>query len=250
MMNCENYKKSMDSISFSSDFQERTKQLLHESCKGKENSMKINRSMRTIMATAACITVLAVSVMAAVYCLTPSQVARELFDEPGVADAFETNKGVSVQTAHIGDYEVAFEGVVSGKALSERVPTINGEVRDERSYAVFAVSGGNIAELNETNDATLTTLGLSLTPLIKGHAPWELNAWTLGGGYSSTGQGDTAYFLFDTDTLEQFSPEEVYYAAFACEGLGVPSTAEFSMADNGTITLNEGVDGAMFTVDN
>ena len=242
------FKEAFDTLSFSPDFQTRTKALLCQRAAGKENTMNIKRNGKMILATAACLAALAVSVSAAVYWLTPSQVAETL-DEPGVAEAFEQQDGADVQAAHIGDYEVAFEGVVSGKHLSERVPTINGEVHDERSYAVFAVSGGNVAELNETNDATLTTLGLSLTPLVKGHAPWEVNAWTLGGGYTSSGAGGTVYFLFDTDSLEQFAGEEVYYAAYVCEGLGVPSTAEFSMAEDGTITLNDGVDGAIFPVE-
>ena len=241
------FKEAFDTLSFSPDFQARTKALLRERAAGKENTMTIKRNGKMILATAACLAALAVSVSAAVYWLTPSQVARTL-DEPGVADAFEQRDGAKVQTAQVGGYEVAFEGVVSGKALSERAPEINGEMHDERSYAVFAVSGGNVAELNETNDATLTSLGLSITPLVRGHAPWEVNAWTLGGGYAAAGQGDTAYFLFDTDSLEQFAGEEVYYAVFACEGMGVPSTAEFSMAEDGAITLNDGVDGAIFTV--
>ena len=250
MMNWENYKKSMDSISFSSDFQERTKQLLHESCKGKENSMKINHSIRTIMATAACIAVLAVSVFAAVNLLSASQVADEL-REPGVAAEFQKNGEFAVQTAHIGDYDVAFEGVVSGKALSENNPqNDNGDILDERSYAVFAVSGGNVAQLINDHDATLTTLNLSLTPLVKGHEPRMVNAFTLDGGYVTFCKDGTVYFLFDTVSLEQFAGEDVYYAAFTCEGLGIPSAAEVSMAEDGTITINEGVDGALFTVDN
>ena len=246
------FKEAFDTLSFSPDFQTRTKALLCQRAAGKENTMTIKRNGKMILATAACLAALAVSVSAAVYWLTPSQAARELFDEPGVAEAFDRRDdagGAAAQTARVGGYEVLFDGVVSGKKLSERVPVINGEVRDERSYAVFAVSGGNVAELNETNDATLTSLGLSITPLVRGHAPWEVNAWTLGGGYAATGAGDTVYFLFDTESLEQFAPEEVCYAVFACEGMGVPSTAEFSMAEDGTITLNDGVDGAIFTVE-
>lgn len=243
------FKEAFDALSFSPDFQERTERMLRERAReqGKESKMKA-KSGRMVLAVAACVAALAVSAMAAVYWLTPSQVA-EMLDEPNVAKAFEQQDNTMMQTANVGDYEVIFEGVVSGAKLSERVPTADGEVHDERSYAVFAVSGGNVAELNETNDATLTTLGLSLTPLVKGHAPWEVNAWTLDGGYVSSGMGDTVYFLFDTDALTQFTGEEVCYAAYSCEGMGVPSTAEFSMAEDGTITLNDGVDGAIFTVE-
>lgn len=69
------------------------------------------------------------------------------------------------------------------------------------------------------------------------------------GGYAAAGAGGTVYFLFDTDSLERFAGEEVCYAVYACTGIGVPSTAEFSMAEDGAITLNDGVDGAIFTVE-
>ena len=243
------FKEAFDVLSFSPDFQARTEALLRERAAGKENTVTFKRSKRTILATAACLAALAASVSAAVYWLSPSQAARELFDEPGVAEAFEKQGDTAVQTARIGEYEVVFEGAVSGENLTKHAMQLNGEIVSERSYMVFAVSGGSIAELNKTHDATLTTLGLSITPLVKGHAPWELNAWTLGGGYTAVGQGDTVYFLFETSSLEQFAPEEVCYAVYACEGMGVPSTAEFSMAEDGTITLNDGVDGAIFTVE-
>lgn len=51
------------------------------------------------------------------------------------------------------------------------------------------------------------------------------------------------------ERLERFAGEEVCYAVYACTGIGVPSTAEFSMAEDGAITLNDGVDGAIFTVE-
>ena len=115
----------------------------------------------------------------------------------------------------------------------------------------FAVSGAGGEPLAlEGPSVTLGELGLTITPLVRGHLPWEVNIWTLNGGYSGFMRDGTAYFLFGMDTLEQFAGEEVYFAAYAGEGNAPPSAERFSMAEDGVITCNSGVDGVMFNLHN
>ena len=244
-------REAFDSLTFSPDFQERTVRRLRESARtmGKEQTMTIHKRATGFLITAAAVALLAVSVFAAAALLTPAQVAQEL-DDPKLADAFSVSQ-VAAQRAEVGAYQVAFEGVVSGEGLSQYEHLRNGGDQTDRSYAVFAVSGAGGEPLAlEGPSVTLGELGLTITPLVRGHLPWEVNIWTLNGGYSGFMRDGTAYFLFGMDTLEQFAGEEVYFAAYAGEGNAPPSAERFSMAEDGVITCNSGVDGVMFNLHN
>ena len=59
------FKAAFDALSFSPNFQTRTKALLRERTAGKENAMNIKRSGKMMLATAACLAALAVPVSAA-----------------------------------------------------------------------------------------------------------------------------------------------------------------------------------------
>ena len=54
-----------------------------------------------------------------------------------------------------------------------------------------------------------------------------------------------AYYLFDTRNLEMFADHTVYFAIY--EG-GVPDPATFPTAEDGTISLAEDMEGALFTL--
>ena len=242
-------KEAFDSLTFSPDFQERTIRKVQESARtaGKEHAMTIHKRATSILITAAAVALLAISVFAAATLLTPEQVAQEL-DDPKLADAFSASQA-AVQMAEVGMYQVAFEGIVSGENLSQYEHLNDVKDLTDRSYAVFAVSGAGGEPLAlEHPGITLSELGLTITPLVRGHLPWEVNLWTLHGAYSGFIHDGVAYFLFGMETLDQFENEERYFAAYTNDGNSPPSAERFSMAEDGTITLNSGVDGVMFTI--
>ena len=72
-----------------------------------------------------------------------------------------------------------------------------------------------------------------------------VNGWTLGATCQSFVEDGVAYYLFDTQNLEMFADHTVYFAIY--EG-SVPNPALFPTAEDGTISLAEGVTGALFTL--
>ena len=209
--------------------------------------MTIHKKATSILVAAAAVALLAVSAFAAATLWTPEQVAQEL-DDPKLADAFAESQ-TAAQTAEVGIYQVTWGGIVSGEGLSKYEHWRNDEVLSDRSYAVFAVSDTDGVPLAEDKQGVaLSELGLTITPLVRGYLPWEVNLWTLHGDYSGIIRDGTAYFLFGMDTLDQFAGEELYFAAYTNEGNRPPSADYFSMAEDGTITLNSCADGVMFTL--
>ena len=246
-MNQNEFRKAFDAIPFSPDFQARTERLLRECARSAEredvmNARNFKRSGRIALVAAIC-AALALSVSAAVWRFTPAQVAREL-GEARLAEAFES-ANQDAQAAEILDYEVVFEGLVSGERLTEDGFLYDGQSVDKRTYAVFAINGKGGEPLPEPN-RSLTELGITITPLVRGHAPWEVNIWTLRGAYETVVKEDTLYLLFSTETLEQFPAGDVYYVVY--EGVSAPSSEMFTPAENGAYALNDGIESIVFTL--
>lgn len=207
------------------------------------NARNFKRSGRAVLAVAALCAALALSVSAAVWRLTPARVAREL-GEPRLAEAFES-ANQDVQAAEILEYEVVFEGLVSGERLTEGGFLYDGQSVDNRTYAVFAINGKGGEPLPDPN-RSLTELGITITPLVRGHAPWEFNIWTLCGAYESVVKEDTLYLLFSTETLEQFPAGDVYYLVY--EGVSAPSSEMFTLTEDGAYALKDGIESIVFTL--
>ena len=85
-----------------------------------------------------------------------------------------------------------------------------------------------------------------LSPLVAGFQPHMVNAWTLGGGYTSFLSGGVAYYLFDCESLEIFADHTVYLAVGQELSAGSDT---FAMAEDGAISFVEGYEGphALFT---
>lgn len=232
------YQKAFDSLSFSDDFQARTKALLH--CRARElereqTTMKFHNTKRTLTMAAAIAAVLAVTVSAAVLFLSPSDVARRM-DSPVLAQAFSGQDAVAVnETKQVGKYNVTLQGLVSGKGLSDRC----GSVESDRTYLVFALANADGTPLSELPTE------LAYTPLVKGYNIMAVNAWTLQGGYGAFEEDGVWYYLFDTQSIDIFADHTVYFAIF--EGAS-PSIEVFEMHEDGAITMRPGAKGAMFTL--
>ena len=239
-MNREDYREAFDNISFSEDFQTRTTALLlarARELEQEEPNMTFRKTRKIVIAVAAAVAVLAVSVSAAVLWLSPSEVADRV-EEPLLAEAFQGDGAVVLdESVTAGDYQITLAGMVSGEDLS--VPTeYNGEIINDRTYAVFRVARADGAPLTDYPN-------LSYSPLVDGYHVRCVNAWTLGTTTQQFIEDGVIYCLFDCRNLEMFADHPVRFAIY--EG-GVPNTDLFSMAEDGTISLRENVVGALFTL--
>ena len=239
-MNRQDYRAAFDAVDFSADFEERTLQKLaaaRQTSEKEQNKMSMNRMKKTVLLTAAAVALLAVTVSAAVLWLSPAQVADRV-EEPLLAEAFQGDDAILLdESVTAGDYQITLAGMVSGEDLS--VPTdYNGEIINDRTYAVFRVARADGEPLTDYPN-------LSYSPLVDGYHVRCVNAWTLGTTTQQFIEDGVVYCLFDCRNLEIFADHPVRFAIY--EG-GVPNTDLFSMAEDGTISLREGVVGALFTL--
>ena len=239
-MNREEYREAFDAIPFSEDFQARTAALLRARAREleqEESKMTFRKTRRIIVCAAAAVAVLALSVSAAVLWLSPQEVADRV-EEPLLAEAFQGDGAVVLdESVTAGDYQITLAGMVSGEDLS--VPAeYNGEIINDRTYAVFRVARADGAPLTDYPN-------LSYSPLVDGYHVRCVNAWTLGTTTQQFIEDGVIYCLFDCRNLEMFADHPVRFAIY--EG-GVPNTDLFSMAEDGTISLRENVVGALFTL--
>ena len=244
MMNHKKYRKAFDELSFSADFQERTEALLRQRARELEKEQPMMQSKRTkkmAMMIAASVALLAVSVSAAVLWLSPAQVAERMNDSP-LAEAFAGEDALLLnETVQTGDYIITLGGLVSGEAISRW----RAEVDESRTYAVVSVARVDGTPLSDENFDILGGGTFTVSPLVAGYAPQAVNAWTLGGGCASFLEDGTAYYILDTKDIQMFAHRTVYLAVF--EGF-VPSYNTFSVAEDGTYSLRDGVTGALFTL--
>lgn len=242
-MNWNDYRNAVDRLPFSDDFQERTEKLL---CRHiQETSEKERIAMRRkpfmkIAAAAAVFVLLTASAYAAVRAMSPSQ-AAEFAGQPLLAQAFERGEGVVLnESVETGDYRVTLAGLVSGRGLD----SWNQQVDQARTYAIVALERLDGAALSNPD---FPFMDYTLTPLVKGFAPWAVNNWTLDASAQGFDRDGFYYYLLDVQNLEMFADHTVYLAFY--EG-GVPSRETFRVEDDGTIAFAEGLEGphALFTL--
>lgn len=235
-MNAEEYRRAVDAVPFRSDFTQRTLSLLE--AHRKESSTVKPISFKTALAAAALMAALAVTASAALFFLSPSQVAQEA-GNPALAAAFESDAAVHVDQAEtIGDYQATLMGLLPGQAL-DQVEDLTNQVQKTATYAVLAFSRTDGAPI-EDNVPELT-----VTPVVEGCAPWQINAWTLDGSVCSFAQDGTLYYLFECDSVEIFADHTVYLAVYPGTHV-TPSNQIFSFGADGVIAYQPGQAGALF----
>lgn len=235
-MNAEEYRRAVDAVPFRPDFTRRTLSLLE--AHRKESSTVKHISFKTAMVAAALMAALAVTASAALFLLSPSQVAQEA-GNPALAAAFESDAAVSVnKTETVGDYQATLMGLLPGQAL-DQVEDLTGQVQKTATYAVLAFSRTDGTPI-EDNVPELT-----VTPVVEGYAPWQVNAWTLDGSVCSFAQDGTLYYLFACDSVEPFADHSVYLAVYPGTHIP-PSNTIFSFGNDGAIAYQPGQAGALF----
>ena len=243
-MNWNDYRKAVDAIPFSADFQERTEELVHRTAQIAElekecNTMK-KRGFCRVLAIAAAVAMFTVSAYAASRWLSPAQVA-ELHGDPALSQAFERENAVRIgQTVQTDDLAVTLAGLVSGENLSGWTS----QADQARTYAVMILESLDGTPL-DMEDFPITDY--TFTPLVAGFTPWSVNNWTLDAGVSLLEQDGVIYCLLDTQSVEMFADHTVYLAFYQGR---VPSRDTFTMAEDGTIAFAERFEGphALFTL--
>lgn len=241
-MNREEYREAFDRISFSPDFCPRTTALLRERLREQEEQkMSFGKTKKLAVLAAAAICLLAVSVSAVVLWLSPAQVAEEI-DDPLLAQAF-AGEGAQVlnETAQAGDYTITLGGLVSGRGISSWCA----DAAEERTYAVVSVARTDGTPLTEESYDVAASGTFTITPLVAGYPPHEVNIFSLDGSCASFLQDGRAYYVMDTQDIQIFADHTVYLAVY--QGF-VPSYQQFSAAEDGTLTMREDVTGCMFTL--
>lgn len=243
-MNRETYRRAFDDIPFSDDFEKRTIKLLQDRARNQEKektTMTFSKHRKLAVTLAAAVAALALSVSAAVLWLSPAQVAEEI-DDPLLAQAFDGDEALVLnETAQAGEYTVTLGGLVSGTGISNWC----GDVEESRTYAVVSVARTDGAPLTGENYDVSASGTFTITPLAEGYPPHAVNVFTLDGSCASFLESGVAYYLLDTQDIQLFADRTVYLAVY--QGF-VPSYKEFSVAEDGSITMREDVVGCMFTL--
>lgn len=238
-MNRQDYRAAFDAIPFDEGFREKTINALRQQAgQASERKYTIMKKNRYALLAAALAALLVVSAAAAVMMLSPKDVAQRAGNEI-LAAAFESEDAIAVnKTQTVGGCNVTFMGMVSGEGLS-RVESLEGGVRRDKTYAVlsFAHIDGTAIEDDVPE--------LTVSPLVEGYAPWQVNAWTLSGGTHTFAEEGRLYYLFECDNVEPFADHTVYLSVYPGTHIS-PNTELFDYNEGtGAITSK---DAAMFTL--
>lgn len=217
----------------------------------KENKKMVKRTKHRIPAAAmvAALTLClgSATAFAAWKYLTPDEVA-EVFEDKGLMKAFQSEDAIKMNESQIcGDMKITLLGMVSGKNLSQYVSAMDekvemdGELRleDDKTYIVTAIERVHSTQ-NSDNWDEAGAMGLTVSPLVKGLAPWEFNIYTMDGGCMTVLEDEIEYRITECDNVEMFADRGVYLSVSE----GAPSSEAYQYnEETGEITRNESYEG-------
>ncbi len=227
----ENYKKEIDSISFSSDYEVHLVDVLKKAEEGKDVIlvMKKKKTLRLLAAVVSAILLLSLTAYAAVTLLSPQEVADEVGMDT-LTDKWKQSEKFPLTSGN-EEYTVS----VLGYAPDTQLNVINGEATEEnRTYLVVS-----IAKTDGTPLKAADGMPLQISPLVKDYEPFKVNLWMFGSGANGLEKDGVLYYLFETADLEIFADKTVYIAAY--EGF-TPMDA-LTMKEDGTIAYLDEYEG-------
>ena len=190
-------------------------------------SGKTRKSLCSAILAAALVVAVPVGAFAAWQLLSPAQIAHELQDS-ALEKAFAGEEAVVInQSVQSGGYRITLLGLVSGAACSDYLPA-DVEVNQERLYAAVAIENADGSPMPDTGSAEYGENSFLVTPLIQGQLPWQVNIFTMGGGYGEFVQDGIQYRLVECEDMTAFADRNVWLAV----------TDEFSIS-NGTFLYDE-----------
>ena len=150
-------------------------------------------------------------VYAAYRLLTPEQTAEKIGDKK-LAEAFSGEDAVDInETQHFEKFDVTLMGIASGRDIAEYVTEKNGEILNDRTYIVTAVSRTDGTPMPEnTSDEAYGDLQFFVSPLIQGGNPALVNVISMDGVYTEFIQDDVLYRLTECSNIEIFADRTVY----------------------------------------
>ena len=150
-------------------------------------------------------------VYAAYRLLTPEQTAEKIGDKK-LAEAFSGEDVVDInETQHFEKFDVTLMGIASGRDIAEYVTEKNGEILNDRTYIVTAVSRTDGTPMPEnTSDEAYGDLQFFVSPLIQGCNPALVNVISMDGVYTEFIQDDVLYRLTECSNIEIFADRTVY----------------------------------------
>lgn len=150
-------------------------------------------------------------VYAAYRLLTPEQTAEKIGDKK-LAEAFSGEDAVDInETQHFEKFDVTLMGIASGRDIAEYVTEKNGEILNDRTYIVTAVSRTDGTPMPEnTSDEAYGDLQFFVSPLIQGCNPALVNVISMDGVYTEFIQDGVLYRLTECSNIEIFADRTVY----------------------------------------
>jgi len=203
---------------------------------------RYGRVPAAVLAVSLTLAIGSTAVFAAWKYLSPAQVAEELNDRK-LVEAFQGENAVPVdETQEYGGYRVTLLGAVSGKKISEYMPTDNkGNVEEDRFYAVVAMERADGSPMPSTSEDAYGENPFYVSPYIKGLDPKRYSLMSMGGGYSEFVQDGIQYRLLDMENIEIFADKGIYIGVSS--GIFYDSDAYNYDKNTGEITRNTSYDG-------
>lgn len=212
-----------------------------------KNMIKIPFFKTVPVAAAAMIGILAagsLTTYAAWKFFSAEQVA-EIAGDTKLVDAFKGDGAVAVnESQNYGDYKVTLLGTASGKNLSDYMYKRNGELRDDRTYAVVSISKKDGTAMPEKNTYSSEMEGADeffVTPFIKGENPVDINLFKINGSSTVFTESGVEYQIVSCDNLEVFAKRGAYLGVLMTQL--IDDTVYRFDKETGEITRNEDFDG-------
>lgn len=165
----------------------------------------------------------------------------EKLGDKALAKAFDSENAIQInESVTSGDYTFTLHGITSGENLSDFKSSAR-DILPDRTYAVVSIAkkdGTSIAKAgSEDGSEDYQELNFIVSPLIKGQKPWQVNIFTMNGGYSECVVDGVIYRMVDCDNIEMFADRGVYL--YVGTGIFINNQTVNYNEETGEITLNE-----------
>lgn len=168
--------------------------------------------------------------------LTPSEVIEEM-DNQKLAELFE-NEGILINESEIaGEYKITLMGMADGEyILSEELFGEDINTHIEKGcfmIAIEKVNGEGMPELSELANPEQDPV-LSVTPIVKGMAPWDCAGAISPGLGTIINHGGIWYYVMSYGSVLPYIDDEVYLAVY--DGMLFPNEQDKNAYDYDEVT--------------
>lgn len=211
---------------------------------------RLQRAAVAVLVAAAVVSLGGLSAHAAWKYLKPEQVAEKAEDKK-LADAFKEEGSISLnERQSYGGYAVTLLGLTSGKNISQYTYESNGEIKEDRTYAVVAIENDDSTQTEDTEQINSMegATEFFVSPLIKGEDPRFINLYSMNGASTAMFEDGILYQMVDCDNIEVFAGRGVYLSVNHSSFF--ESEAYHFDQESGEITRNESYTGlnALFRI--